>query len=87
MTTKEDNNQSEGGSPSIVIVAGISGGIVALVILLAVCVCTVCLSRRVKVHVHYNERTQQTQKEIASHDETTTNKVQVQLNMAYSRVF
>lgn len=72
----------------VAIAAGISGGIVALVILLAVCVCTVCLSRHVQVHVHYNKKTQQRQKEIvASHDETTSNEVQVQLNVAYSQAF
>ena len=64
MAIKEDDNQSEDGSSSMVaIAAGISGGIVVLVILLAVlvillavCVCTVCLSRHVQVHVHNNEK-------------------------------
>ena len=46
----------------------------------------ICLSRRVQVHIHYGDKTQESQKQHPSHDKTNSNEIPVQLNTAYSQV-
>ena len=84
----QEDNQQEGESSSMIIAiaAGISGGIVVLVMLLAISICVICLSRRVQVHIHYGDKTQESQKQHPSHDKTNSNEIPVQLNTAYSQV-
>ena len=100
-TTPEGaGNEQEGGVPSTVAMgAGVAGGIVGLIVLIAVCVCAVCLSRRIHVQVLYSDKkTQQNGGEDAQHCDarsnsthhrdtrSTSNEVFVQPNMAYRQL-
>lgn len=80
-----DNNQPGGtSSPSTVaIAAGVTGGIMGLVALVAICICVGCLSRHVQVHVHYSDNKDQTEPRDTRTASSSDSEMLVHQNAAY----
>ena len=78
----EANNEIGNTSPpTVVIAAGVVGGFVGLVALVAMCVCIGWLTRHIQVHVHYAEKNQPT--EDGRQHRANSNEMLVQVNAAY----
>ena len=73
---------------TVAIAAGVAGGIVGVILLVAVCTCAVWITRHVQVHVHYIDKEQQGGKENndTRREDANSSEVELQENAAYCRV-
>ena len=85
MPTEKASKENGNGKPSTVtIAAGVAGGFVGIVALIAMCICVGCLARHVQVHVHYSERKQQADQDRRNHC-AIANQTLLQENLAYGQ--
>lgn len=91
--TADDNNivfnnqPEEEGASSIAIAAGVPGGFVGMVALVAACICVGWLRKHVQVHVHYvNTKHQHSDSELERQNQVNSNTIPVQMNVAYKQV-
>ena len=83
MPTERAGQEFGNDKPSTVtIAAGVAGGFVGIVALVAMCICVGWITRHIQVHVHYSERKQQADQDRRSHC-AITNEMLLQENAAY----
>ena len=73
-----------GGIPTVTIVAAVCGTITGILVTVLICVCVVCITKRMKVHIYCN---QEEKSDTSRHQQNTSNSTgtMVEMNMAYSR--
>ena len=83
-TDLEDTTIQSGNA--IAIAVGIVGGIIGLIALVSVCICVGCLSRHVKLHIHYNGQKENDTDQREDTHRTNPSEMLVQANAAYRKV-
>ena len=77
---RDDMNQSE-NNLTVTIVASVCGGIMGILIMVILCICIACITKRIQVHLHYDGEKNSDNR----HEENTTNSsdTPLQMNRAY----
>ena len=83
VTSEVGNNEIGGSLPTVALAAGIVGGLVGLIALVSVCICVGCLSRHVKLHVHYGANNTEQREDTRGIATANSSDVVVQANTAY----